>query len=75
MHCGSNEREWLLLANAHLCDGCTCVARSFTWEVRAVCYERAVIGTAVRRRRAKDHVGVACGRKESDGRERKDGHD
>ena len=75
MHCGSDEREWLFCANAHLCDGCTCVTRRFAWEVRAIGYERAVVGIAVRGRRTKDHVGVACGGEEGDGREGKDSHD
>ena len=75
MHCGSDEREWLLCTDTHLRDSCARVACSFAWVVGAICYERAVVWATVRGGRTKDHVGVACGGEESDGREGENGHD
>lgn len=75
VYCGSDEPEWLWCTDGHLRDGCACIACGFAREVGAICFEGAVVGTAVWWWAPKNHMSAACGREEGNSRERENGHD
>ena len=72
MYSRAGKGEFLCGADSHVCDGSTRVARGFAGKVGTVGNERAVVGTAVWRRRGHDHMSMGCAGEGRDGRSRED---